>query len=160
MLERLEHDNLFVVALDDERRWYRYHHLFADLLRGRLKQGIRADQLAMLHQRASNWYEEQGLIEDAIRHALAANAPEQAARIVEQRAEALIMRSAFTTLQRWLALLPEALIYRRHRLALAYTTVLLTAGDVSEIELVLQAAERIQPMPVAASDRPSEADEG
>lgn len=148
MLEELERRQLFLLALDGERYWYRYHHLFADLLRARLEQGIGAERVAVLHGRASRWYEAQELIDEAIHHALAAGAPEQAARMVEERAEMLIMTSAFATLLRWLALLPQALIYSNHRLALAKSAALLTGGDFSEVERLQEAAERVGPSAV------------
>ena len=82
MLEALERDNLFVVPLDDRRHWYRYHHLFADVLRARLLDE-QPDRVPVLHQRASEWYERNGQRSDAIRHALAAEDFERAADLVE-----------------------------------------------------------------------------
>src|ERR687894_2095360 len=83
MLERLERDNLFVVALDDERIWYRYHHLFADFLRGRL--GHENPELTdELHLLASGWYEDNGHLAEAIGHALSAPDHDLAARLIEQ----------------------------------------------------------------------------
>ncbi len=83
MLERLERENLLVVPLDDERRWYRYHHLFADFLRGRLERE-RPEHLATLHLRASEWCEENALVAEAVRHALSAGDHERAARLIER----------------------------------------------------------------------------
>src|SRR3712207_9290458 len=80
MLERLEHENLFVIALDDERQWYRYHHLFADVLRSRL-QREQPERIRELHCRAAAWYERNGWTSEAIRHALAAQEHERAAEI-------------------------------------------------------------------------------
>jgi LuxR family transcriptional regulator, maltose regulon positive regulatory protein len=85
MLERLEHANLFVVSLDDERRWYRYHHLFAEMLKSRLEQ-TQPTVVAALHQRASTWYEQQDLLAEAVQHALAAPDLERAARLMAHRA--------------------------------------------------------------------------
>src|SRR3712207_6032349 len=83
MLEKLERENLFVVPLDDERRWYRYHRLFADFLRGRLaREG--PERLAPLHLRASEWCEENGLVAEAVRHALTAEDHERAADLIER----------------------------------------------------------------------------
>src|SRR5918999_1330826 len=82
MLERLERENLLVVPLDDERVWYRYHHLFADFLRGRLERE-RPERLTPLHLRASEWYEENTLVAEAVRHALSAGDHERAARLME-----------------------------------------------------------------------------
>jgi LuxR family maltose regulon positive regulatory protein len=82
-LEMLEHANLFFVPLDDKRRWYRYHHLFADLLRQRLNQ-IQPEQVSTLHHRAGTWYEDQGLVTEALRHIFDAGDFEWAGRLVEQ----------------------------------------------------------------------------
>jgi LuxR family transcriptional regulator, maltose regulon positive regulatory protein len=144
ILAELERRQLFIVPLDDERHWYRYHHLFADLLRARLRHGVGAEAVAALHRRASAWYEAQGLIEEAIQHALAAGAPEEAARLVEQRAEALLIGSEMATLRRWIERLPEEIVHRHHRLALAYAGARLIIGDVAAVEPLLQAAERTQ----------------
>ena len=83
MLDLLERQNLFVVPLDDHRRWYRYHHLFADVLHAHLLRE-RPDDISELHARASRWYVENGHTEDAIRHALAAGDTETAANLVER----------------------------------------------------------------------------
>ncbi len=82
MLVALERANLFIVALDDRREWYRYHHLFADVLRARML-SEQPDQVSLLHQRASGWYERHGLTEEAVRHALAARDFDQAAHLIE-----------------------------------------------------------------------------
>src|SRR5439155_8664887 len=85
MLERLEAANLFVVPLDDQRHWYRYHHLFADFLRHRLRRAC-PDQVAVLHRRAAGWHEQAGLLHEAVGHALAGADVERAARRVGQAA--------------------------------------------------------------------------
>ena len=82
MLDFLEHSNLFLIPLDDQRQWYRYHHLFADVLQAYLMEE-QPDQIAALHVRASVWYERNGLRSDAIRHALAAKDFERAAGLIE-----------------------------------------------------------------------------
>jgi LuxR family maltose regulon positive regulatory protein len=87
-LERLERENLFVVALDDERRWYRYHHLFADVLQGLLKQE-RSDEVKELHLEAAAWYERNGWTTEAVEHALVAGDVEWTARLVEHNAQTL-----------------------------------------------------------------------
>ena len=80
----LERANLFIVPLDEERRWYRYHHLFADLLRQRLRQ-TQPEQVPTLHHRASEWYEQNGFADEAIEHALRAEDFERAAYLIEER---------------------------------------------------------------------------
>ena len=144
LLEALERANLFLVPLDDQRRWYRYHHLFGEVLRERLLSGAAAADVAALHQRASAWFAQQGFVEEAIQHALAAGAPAQAAHLVEQHAEAMIMRSQITTLQRWIEALPEEVVYSRHRLAIAAAGVQMTVGNFPAVEPLIQAAERAQ----------------
>jgi LuxR family transcriptional regulator, maltose regulon positive regulatory protein len=91
MLEALERGNLFIVGLDDKRHWYRYHHLFAEVLSAHLMQELR-DQVPTLHRRASEWHEHNGSAADAIRHALAAEDFERAANLVELAAPAMRRR--------------------------------------------------------------------
>ena len=108
MLERVERAGLFLVPLDEVRDWWRYHHLFADLLRARLQQQ-RPGRVVSLHRAAAAWCEDHGLADDAVRHALAAGDPAWAARLVERYADAFLLRSEDATLQRWLAALPAGL---------------------------------------------------
>ncbi len=115
-LEYLEHANLFIVPLDDERRWYRYHHLFADLLRQRLHQSIAGDEgggVDELHKRASVWYEDNGLEIEAYQHAAAANDVERAARLVEGEGMPLTLRGEATPVLKWLASLPTTVLNAR-----------------------------------------------
>src|SRR5216683_2743853 len=113
-LEALEHANLFLVPLDHERRWYRYHHLFAELLRQRLQQSIVSSpgdaesQVNELHIRASQWYEEQGLDLEAFHHAAAAQDVERAVRLLESKRIPLHFRGAVTAILNWLASRPPA----------------------------------------------------
>ena len=141
MLERLERENLFVVALDDERRWYRYHHLFADFLNGRLKRE-RPERVKELHLRAASWYRRNGWGSEAVEHALAAGEAEFAARLVEDNAQALFQRGEGATVDRWLAALPAGLIRSRPRLSLARAIWALIGGRVDEVEPLLTDAER------------------
>src|SRR4028119_1510643 len=105
MLERLDRGNLFVIALDDERRWYRYHHLFREFLRGRLgREG--PDSTGKLHLRASGWYEKNGHLAEAIGHALAAPDHDLAARLIEEGVQGAVERGEGTTALRWLESLP------------------------------------------------------
>jgi len=107
MLAQLRQANLFTIPLDDERRWYRYHHLFGDLLRKRLKQATSPDQVNALHRRASQWYEENGLLEPAVKHAQAAGDFARIAVIAEQAATASLLDARLTTLLRWVDVLPQ-----------------------------------------------------
>jgi LuxR family transcriptional regulator, maltose regulon positive regulatory protein len=149
MLERLERDNLFVVALDDERGWYRYHHLFADFLRGRLGRES-PERFSESHLRAAWWYEREGWASEAVEHALAAGDAERVARLVEQHALALVARGEGAMVDRWLSALPAGLVRSRPRLCLARAIWALIGGRVDEVEPLLTDAER------AFADQPHE----
>jgi LuxR family maltose regulon positive regulatory protein len=142
MLERLEHDNLFVIALDDERRWYRYHHLFADFLRSRLQRG-QPERMRELHRRAAEWYEQNGWMYEAIRHALAAKEHHRAADLVEHVARKMWFRAEIMTLLGWLEELPEETRRRRPQLLLQYSAALLWVGRLDDVELLVQEIERV-----------------
>jgi LuxR family maltose regulon positive regulatory protein len=127
VLEHLEAANLFVVPLDDERRWYRYHRLFADLLRRRLGQRF-PDLVPALHRRASIWHEQQGSMAEAIEHALAAHDFERAANLIEERVEETFMRSEVTTFLNWMKRLPDEEVRRRPTLCFFHAWGLLMSG--------------------------------
>jgi LuxR family maltose regulon positive regulatory protein len=152
ILEAIERANLFLVPLDEVRGWWRYHHLFADLLGARLQQE-QPDRLPELHRRASGWYEDQRLPDDAVRHALAAGDTTRAARLIERHADALFFRSQEATLQRWLAGLPAGVVATRPRLLLAQAVPALLGGDLEAVAETLDAAERAS---TAAEDEPFE----
>jgi LuxR family transcriptional regulator, maltose regulon positive regulatory protein len=141
MLEAIERANLFLVPLDEVRGWWRYHQLFADLLRARLQQE-RPERVAELHRAAAAWSEAHGLADDAVRHALAAGDAAWASRLVERHVDGLLLRSERMTLARWLAALPAELVGARPRLLLAQTLFALVSGQVEEVEGSLDAAER------------------
>jgi LuxR family maltose regulon positive regulatory protein len=101
MLESLERMNLFVIPLDDERRWYRYHHLFADVLRKRLEQHD-PDARPRLNARASQWFEQHGLLPEAIRHSLTGGDQERVIQLIEQNAPVLIMSGELNALSNWI----------------------------------------------------------
>jgi LuxR family maltose regulon positive regulatory protein len=132
ILERLDRTNLFVVPLDDERRWYRYHHLFADLLRQRVQQ-TQPDTVPDLHHRASIWCEQQGLVAEAIEHALSGGDSQRALQLIERGAESAVMRSEIATLKGWLEALPEDTIRSRPLLCLYHTWALLLGGSPLEL---------------------------
>jgi LuxR family maltose regulon positive regulatory protein len=140
VLERLERANLFITPLDHQRQWYRYHHLFADLLRQRLSHGepILAREL---HRRASQWYEQNSFVEEAIAHALRGEDPERAALLIEQAAEAILMRGELVALTAWFEALPQEIVRRRPLLCLYYATVLLLRGEPQDrIRIYLETA--------------------
>lgn len=152
LLEHLDSANLFIHPLDSERRWYRYHRLFADLLRARLGQLFGPEAIASLHARAARWYESQGLLADVMSHALAAGEFEWAARLVEQATIAMLTRGELVTLLSWLEALPEDLVQNRPNLCLIKAWSLTFAGQLDGVEPLLQLAERsIAPSVAAAS---------
>ena len=141
ILEALERGNLFLVPLDDRRRWYRYHHLFADVLHARLLDE-QPDRVHELHQRASDWYERNGERSEAIRHALAGEEFERAADLVELAIPATRQGRQDATLRRWLEALPEELIQVRPVLSIAYVGALMVRGELEGVEALLRDAER------------------
>jgi LuxR family maltose regulon positive regulatory protein len=147
MLEALDRGNLFVVALDDRRQWYRYHQLFDDVLRARLLDE-QPGQVPELHRRASAWYEQNGERSEAIRHALAARDHERAADLVELALPATRRHRQEATLRGWLEALPEELIQVRPVLSNGYAGSLLVRGEVEGVEARLRDAERwLDPTP-------------
>jgi LuxR family maltose regulon positive regulatory protein len=143
MLERLERENLFVVALDDERGWYRYHHLFAEFLRGRLQ--VEDPEFAReLHIRASGWYEDRGLLPEAIGQALSASGldSERAVRLVEKGIKEAWRRGEFPTVLGWLEALPTEAKRRRSRLFPAHALALTLTGRPDDVEPLLKEAEQ------------------
>jgi LuxR family transcriptional regulator, maltose regulon positive regulatory protein len=138
-LEYLEHANLFIVSLDNERRWYRYHHLFAELLKHR--QQRKAALTAELHGLASQWYEENGLELDAFHHAAAANDIERAERLIEGKGMPLYFRGAMAPVIRWLESLPASVLDAQPSLWVSYASSLMMSGRPSAVEPKLQAAE-------------------
>ena len=144
-LEMLEHTNLFIVPLDEERRWYRYHHLFADLLNHRLRQTI-PGQISELHRRASEWYEQKDLPSDAIRHAVATEDFERVAALAELTWPA--MSGGFQSIAwlGWVKALPDELVRARPVLSVGYAWAFLNSGKPEDAEARLRDAERwLQP---------------
>ena len=142
MLEHVEQAGLFLMPLDEVRSWWRYHRLFADLLRARVQQQ-RPGRVVVLHRAAAAWYQEHGLADDAVGHALAAGDTAWAARLIEQYFdEILYLRSEGATAQRWFAALPAELVQARPRLLLAQALLAATLGRAEAMEPPLDAAER------------------
>ena len=145
MLEALERTNLFVVALDDERQWYRYHHLFAEVLKHRLAQA-ESQLVPELHRRASVWYEEHGFVAEAVQHALASSDFERSANLIERRGGHFILQGQIQTVLAWLAALPDAVVYARLQLSILYAVALQNNNQLSAVEARLQAAEQHIPV--------------
>ncbi|MFZ1475609.1 MAG: LuxR C-terminal-related transcriptional regulator, partial [Anaerolineae bacterium] len=145
-LEYLEHANLFIVPLDDERRWYRYHHLFADLLRQRLHQSTATSArgegrgVVELHSRASQWYEDHGLELEAFQHAAAANDVGRAEHLIDEKGLHLHLRGVAAILD-WLASLPTTVLDARPALWVRHASALLVGGQTTGVEEKLGAAE-------------------
>jgi len=140
VLVRMERANLFVTSLDEERHWYRYHHLFAECLRGRLEEG-EPGSLPELHRRAGRWYELQGLVDEAISHALSAGDFEGAARLVEGQAPRLLGEGGIIGLLNWANRLPEALVQARPCLCVLVGRALALSGQLEAAEAYIQSAE-------------------
>ncbi len=141
MLTALQRGNLFILALDDVGGWFRYHHLFADLLQALAQQSLPAEAITALHGRAAAWYEQHGLAAEAISHALAAKDYEAAARLVEQNAFQVMTRGEMTTLLRWIAALPADVTRHHPIITIAQAWTLTLTGAVQQVETLLQQAE-------------------
>lgn len=141
MLEKLDKANLFIAPLDNERRWYRYHHLFADLLRKQLGRA-QPDLVAGLHRLASEWYENNGLISEAVNHLLAIGDTEEAASIVEGNALAMMDHGELINLASWLDDLPDLVVRSRPLLCVAQAWPMAYAGQAEAVESLLKDAEK------------------
>jgi LuxR family maltose regulon positive regulatory protein len=141
MLQDIERAGLFLVPLDEVRGWWRYHQLFADLLRARL-QAEQPGRVQALHRAAAAWCEEHELADDAVRHALAAGDAAWAARLVERNVETLLGRSEGATLRRWLSALPAESVRDRPRLSLAQAYGAAMGFQLEALEALLDDAER------------------
>ena len=153
LLETLERGNLFVVPLDDKRHWFRYHHLFAEVLSAHLMTE-QPDQASTLHRRASEWYEHNGSAADAIRHALAAKDFERAADLVELAVPAMRRSRQEAALLGWLKALPNELVHARPVLSVDYAGALLQGGELEGVEARLRDAERWLDTTAVMRERP------
>lgn len=141
-LEYLQQANLFIIPLDDERQWYRYHHLFADLLKQRLSRGNSGmDGTAGLHMRASAWFDNSGLMAEAVYHALEAKDVERAAALIERAWTEMDRSSQSRLWLSWVKRIPDELIRKRPVLSAGYAWALLDSGDMDGCEPRLQDAE-------------------
>jgi LuxR family transcriptional regulator, maltose regulon positive regulatory protein len=154
LLEEIERAGLFLIPLDEMRGWWRYHHLFADLLQARLRQE-QSGRMPGLHHAAAAWCDAHGLADQTIRHALAAGDAAWAARLIERHYDAIFLRGESATLQRWISALPAELARSRPRLLLAQAWMALVGGDVEAAGAPLDAAERAFADAVNESFEPS-----
>lgn len=141
MLEMLDKENLFVVPLDDERHWYRYHHLFAEVLRSYLQQ-IEPQLLPVLHRRASNWYEQHDLSGEAVHHALSIPDADLAARLIEPITLLLTFQGEISTVLDWIHALPDELLHRRPYLSVYYARLLMYTNQFEAAEAHVRVIER------------------
>lgn len=149
MLESLERANLFLFPLDEERRWYRYHHLFAKVLRLRLQRADPAG-VPVLHRKAAQWYDRHSLIEDAVHHALVEGDPGWTAHLIERYVEEILHRGEGETLRRWLAAVPREVVRERPRLLLAQALAALNIGQLDEAESLLEQTVHASAQPAAS----------
>jgi DNA-binding SARP family transcriptional activator len=140
ILEYLEQGNLFLISLDDERIWYRYHHLFADLLRTRLKASLGAHGIAELHIRAADWHGQNGSTPEAIYHASLASDEERLERFIEQNYMELVSRGEQSWLRSWTGKLRKELVYRRPWLCIYEAYSHSWFGELDEAEQLLEEA--------------------
>ncbi len=141
LLMALERANLFLVPLDDRREWFRYHHLFADVLRARML-AEQPDLVPLLHERASRWFESHDRVQDAVRHALAAQDFDRAVHLMELAAPAIRRDRQDQVMLGWLKLLPDDAVRRSPVLSVFYGYMLMVSGDLEAVEPRFDAAER------------------
>jgi LuxR family maltose regulon positive regulatory protein len=153
MLDALERGNLFVIPLDDKRHWFRYHHLFSDVLHAHLMEE-QPDQVPTLHQRACDWYEHNGSSADTIRHALAAEDFNRAAGLVELAWPAMDLSFQAATWLGWAKVLPDELVRARPVLSVGYAWALLNDGELEAGEARLQDAEQYLDTTSDLSEKP------
>jgi LuxR family maltose regulon positive regulatory protein len=143
MLRALEQANLFLIPLDESRQWYRYHHLFADLLRHRLALVTGEESVAQLHRKASQWYEDNGYPGDAIDHALSAHDWQCAAALISEVAGSLLKRGETTTLLRWFQALPDDVILANAQYCCDYSWPLILTGQLEVADSYLEQAKEV-----------------
>jgi len=140
-IAKLQHDNLFLIALDTENRWFRYHHLFQDLLKEQLKQRCSPEEIATYHSRASRWFGRKGLIEEALEHALAKGDIPSAVMLIEQHRYSLMNQEQWSRMSRILQMFPDQDVERYPELLLIKAWILYHAHRVQEMAEILDLAE-------------------
>jgi LuxR family maltose regulon positive regulatory protein len=154
-LEYLERANLFLVPLDDERTWYRYHHLFADLLRARLQRSLEAQDIAQLHVRASEWHQQNGSLLAAIHHASEAADEARVECLIEQHYLEMVNRGEMASMRSWANNLRKELVYRRPWLCIYEAHSHAWFGELDQADRLLKKAEKRIPSEISAPDAPS-----
>ena len=143
LLEKLARPNLFLIELDMERKWYRYHHLFRDMLLQRMNRTYSQAEIYKLLNRASSWFEKNGMVQEALNHALAAGDLDGAAKLIEDSRHKLLNDEDWFTLERWLNRLPDELVQKRPALLLARAWILELRYQMSQIPPILQKVETL-----------------
>lgn len=155
-LEMLENANLFIVPLDNQRHWYRYHHLFRDFLRSSFLQS-QPDSAASLHKKASDWFKQNGLIDEAIDYALQADDFEKAIDLIESIADAVWIKGEHNKLEDWLDAIPREILRNVPNLCIFHASSLFSAGHHEKAENILQSVEqKINYQEIANPDREKE----
>lgn len=139
----LRNENMFVISLDTENRWFRYHHLFQDLLQSQLKRRLRFEEISTLHSLASEWFEGKGLIGEALECWLSAGDVERAAQLVERHRQSALNDDQWFTLEKWLTLLPETVVQERTELLIARAWVFLHLFRFDEVFPLLDHIESL-----------------
>jgi len=141
IIETLQQENLFIIPLDGQRRWFRYHHLFQQLLMVELKKRYSANEIAVFHLQASSWYSQTGLMDEALQHALEAGKDLAAAQLLEENARTLLDEDRWHVLEKWMARLPNSVIRQRPRLLIAKAWVKFHQFELRSIPPLLKLAE-------------------
>jgi len=142
ILEYLEHSNLFVIPLDDHKQWYRYHHLFADLLRSRLKNSRAAQEVAQIHIQVADWHGQNGSVIDAIHHAAMASNEEMVERLIEQHYIEMVSRGEMFEMRFWTGKLKKELVHHRPLLCIYGAYSHAWFGELGEADILLEIAEK------------------
>jgi len=143
ILDALQQENLFIIPLDGQRRWFRYHHLFRQLMATELKNRYSAEEIARFHRKASSWYNQNGLVDEALQHALEAGDALLAAQVLEENARALLDNDRWNVLEKWMARLPDSVIRQRPRLLIANAWDRFHQFAIQSIPPLLKLAESI-----------------
>jgi ATP/maltotriose-dependent transcriptional regulator MalT len=141
ILESLENANMFIIPLDDERHWYRYHHLFKDLLRSHLQQS-HPEKIPAIQGKASHWFNRNGFIDEAIEFALAAGDFDKAVELIESIADVVWIKGELKKLADWLSAIPEEKLYTKPNLCIFHASSLFIVGQQDEARISLQIAEK------------------
>ena len=141
ILDQLELNNLFLAPLDNRREWYRYHSLFSDLLRQRLRASYKESEIARLHQQASKWYEERGDVIESVEHAILGKDFSKAAQLIEKKAQEIFQQYKLNSLVKWIESLPKNILDTQLVLSMIYAWALLALGKTKVVEDSLQYIE-------------------